>query len=394
MAIVLFDQPHIRKNLLPFTYTRPVSEIRVGIFTITEKWQKHLNTEVGWLTEEYLQSKFPFPPDASLFINGGICPDKMLLEAIGDLPGHSALVKGDLLIAFRGAPGSFYTNPEKYKNAITFQGELMVIDRPWKIFMLNGRQIIADFDLLKERSSEKITDPHTSLYGEENIFVEEGVRLKAAIINAENGPVYLGRNSEIAEGAMVRGPFALGEGAALNMGTRIRGDATIGPFCKVGGEISNSVFFGYSSKAHDGFFGNSVVGEWCNIGADTNTSNLKNNYKPVKLWSYTSENTEDTGLQFCGLMMGDHTKCSINTMFNTGTVVGVGANIFGEGFPPTFVPSFSWGGSKKLETFSFDKFLEMTEVVMLRRNKKLEKQDINILEAIFNASKKFRTWEK
>lgn len=395
MAIILFDHPDTRKNLLPFTYTRPVSEIRIGIFTITEKWEKCLSGKAGWLTENYLQKKFPFIPDAeNLFINGAACPDALLVEAIQDLPENTALVKDNLLIAFRSTANvDFNLAQPNFEKSIEYRNGLTVIDKLWKIFIHNREQILADFELVKQGNSHLIKDPHTIVYGAENIFIEEGATVKAAILNAENGPIYLGKNSMVGEGAIVKGPFALGENSMLNLGARIIGDTTIGPCCKVGGEISNSVFFGHSSKVHDGFFGNSVVGEWCNVGADSNTSNLKNNYKKVNLWNYAAETVENTGLQFCGLMMGDHAKCGINTMFNTGTVVGVGANIFGEGFSPHFIPSFAWGGTKGFDTFRFEKFVETAEVAMQRRSKQLKQEDINILRSVFDSSAKFRTWE-
>ncbi|HYC85082.1 MAG TPA: glucose-1-phosphate thymidylyltransferase, partial [Chryseosolibacter sp.] len=253
----------------------------------------------------------------------------------------------------------------------------------------------ADFQLVtRGRTSQPVPDPHTVVYGPENLFIEEGVTLKAAVINAENGPVYLGKNSIVQEGALIRGAFALCEGGHLNMGAKVRGDTTIGPFSKVGGEISASVLFGYSNKAHDGFLGCSVLGEWCNLGADTNTSNLKNNYDHVKLWRHASGSFEDTGLQFCGLMMGDHSKSSINTMFNTGTVVDVSANVFGEGFPRNYIPSFAWGGSGGFTTYKIEKALETAERAMARRNVVLDKTEREILVAVYQMTAVTRAWER
>ncbi|MCR9081276.1 MAG: glucose-1-phosphate thymidylyltransferase, partial [Cyclobacteriaceae bacterium] len=231
-------------------------------------------------------------------------------------------------------------------------------------------------------------------YSPENIFIEEGAVIRASILNAEGGPIYIGKNTEIQEGSLIRGPFALCEGSTVNMGAKLRGDTTIGPHSKVGGEVSNSVIFGYSNKGHEGFLGNSVIGEWCNLGADTNTSNLKNNYAPVKLWDYIRGGFTNTGLQFCGLMMGDHSKCGINTMFNTGTVVGVGANIFGDGFPRNFIPSFAWGGAAGFSTFQFPKFLQTAQAVMQRRKVELGEKDQEMLQKVFDFSKNYRIWEK
>jgi UDP-N-acetylglucosamine diphosphorylase/glucosamine-1-phosphate N-acetyltransferase len=280
-------------------------------------------------------------------------------------------------------------------NTIEYANEVIAIDRPWKIFQLNAKQMKVDFDLITAgRRSAGIADKHTVIYGEENLFVEEGVNIRAAIINAENGPVYLGKNSIVQEGAMIRGAFALCEGAHVNMGAKMRGDTTIGPYSKVGGEVSTSVLFGYSNKAHDGFLGCSVLGEWCNLGADTNTSNLKNNYEPVKLWNHMAGGFESTGLQFCGLMMGDHSKSGINTMFNTGTVVDVAANIFGEGFPRNYIPSFSWGGAGGFTTYKLDKALETAFRAMSRRDMAFDETEKAILTRVYEITSATRYWEK
>lgn len=390
MNVILFDDPLIRLNLLPFTFTRPVAKIRVGILTIAEKWEKWLNTTASFKTEEYLQKKFPLKPAKdNLLINGAICPEQRLVDAIKTLPAGYYLVKNSLLIAANQPSGEMSKS-----NTIEFQEALVVIDKNWKIFYENGRQLRIDFPLItKGRTSARISDKYTQVYGEQNLFVEEGVNIKAAIINAENGPVYLGKNSIVQEGAIIRGAFALCEGGHVNMGAKMRGDITVGPYSKVGGEVSTSVIFGYSNKAHDGFLGCSVIGEWCNLGADTNTSNLKNNYDNVKLWNHARGEFEDTGLQFCGLMMGDHSKCSINTMFNTGTVVDVSANIFGEGFPRNYVPSFSWGGNAGMITYKLDKALETASRVMQRRNATLDEAELEILKKVYEMTAFTRAWE-
>lgn len=383
MHINLFDPPQIRENLLPFTFTRPVACIRIGILTIAEKWEKY-GFHIGFETQEYLGKKFQALP-TNVKVNGALCPSKELSEAILALSADTKLVSGNTVLAIS----------ENGSTAVNFEGAFRMISQPWEIFQFNKEQIEADFALItKGRTSQPITDPHTVVYGKENVFLEEGASIRAAIINAENGPVYIGKNAHVHEGAIISGAFALCEGSHVNMGAKIKGDSTVGPYSKVGGEVSNSVIFGFTNKGHDGFLGNSVIGEWCNLGADTNTSNLKNNYAPVKLWNYTSERFVQTGLQFCGLMMGDHAKCGINTMFNTGTVVGVGANVFGAGFPKNFIPSFSWGGSSGLITFQSRKFYEVAEAVMQRRGLTFDDTEKEIIDRIFEITAQYRTWDK
>ncbi len=383
MHINLFDPPQIRENLLPFTFTRPVACIRIGIMTIAEKWEKY-GFHIGFETQEYLGKKFQALP-TNVKVNGALCPSKELSEAILELSADTKLVSGNTVLAIS----------ENGSTAVNFEGAFRMISQPWEIFQFNKEQIEADFALITQgRTSQPITDPHTVVYGKENVFLEEGASIRAAIINAENGPVYIGKNAHVHEGAIISGAFALCEGSHVNMGAKIKGDSTVGPHSKVGGEVSNSVIFGFTNKGHDGFLGNSVIGEWCNLGADTNTSNLKNNYAPVKLWNYTSERFVQTGLQFCGLMMGDHAKCGINTMFNTGTVVGVGANVFGAGFPKNFIPSFSWGGSSGLITFQSRKFYEVAEAVMQRRGLTFDDTEKEIIDRIFDITAQYRTWDK
>jgi len=390
MTTILFDDPVVRINLLPFTYTRPTAAIRVGILTIREKWEKWLNTSISFQTAAYLVKKYPKnSSDDNLLINGAICPDQQLVDAVSALPSGYFLVQGTQLIASRNPDGDMNAG-----NTISYDNPLVWIDRPWKIFRENGSQIKADFRLLTAgRKSFGLTDRHTVVYGEENLFVEEGVTTRAAIINAENGPVYLGKNSVVDEGAIIRGTFALCEGAHINMGGKMRGDTTIGPYCKVGGEVSNSVLFAFSNKAHDGFLGCSVIGEWCNLGADSNTSNLKNTFDSVKMWSHAENNFVDTGLQFCGLMMGDHSKCSINTMFNTGTVVDVSANVFGNGFPKTYIPSFSWGGAGGITTYQIEKAFKTASKAMERRGKVFDETEQSILDHVYGMTALHRVWE-
>jgi UDP-N-acetylglucosamine diphosphorylase/glucosamine-1-phosphate N-acetyltransferase len=393
MNVILFDNPTIRQDLLPFTFTRPVADIRVGILTIAEKWQKILNTKSTFNTIAYLSKKYPtrYTSD-NLWINGAVCPDAELVALILSLQPGDAVAKENMILAVRTPEDEL---PEIITGLIhEISYPITLIDQVWKIYQYNGAQIRADFELItRGRTSSPIADMHTRVYAPDNIFVEEGVQVRAALLNAENGPIYLGKNSLVQEGALIRGPFALCEESHVNMGAKVRGDTTVGPFSKIGGEVSNSVIFGYSNKSHDGFLGNSVIGEWCNIGADTNTSNLKNNYENIKLWNYTKGGFKDTGLMFCGLMFGDHSKCGINTMFNSGTVVGVSASIFGDGYPRTFIPSFSWGGAAGFTTFQLNKAMETAAKAMERRSLPLTETDKEILLHIYNESAQYRVWE-
>lgn len=392
--LLLFDDPAIRGSLLPFTFTRPVADIRVGILKISEKWKILLGGEVSYLTQDYLSNKFHRASGNKLAINGAWLPGNRDIEVLKKLTKSQSLYFGKTLLASYIGETEKNLDASKEKETIQLEFEPELLQKTWNIFQFNGNQLRADFHLItKGRKSQEITDPFTKCYHPENIFIEEGAIIKAAVLNAENGPIYIGKNTEIQEGALIRGPFAICEGSTVNMGSKLRGDTTIGPFSKVGGEISNSVIFGYSNKGHEGFLGNSVIGEWCNLGADTNTSNLKNNYAPVKLWDYTKGGFSNTGLQFCGLMMGDHAKCGINTMFNTGTVAGVGANIFGAGYPRNFIPSFSWGGEKGYSTYQFHKFEETAKAVMERRKMEWTKKDEEILKWIYELTKTYRIWE-
>ncbi|MBK6265703.1 GlmU family protein [Marivirga sp. S37H4] len=394
MNYLLIEQAESREKLKPFTFTRPIAEIRVGILTIREKWEKYLKTEIFHVAASYLQGKFPRKiASQNTLINSSVCPTPELVKAIQL---GATLKKGNILISAHVSEEelAFFNANEKLEQAAEYDGDLTIISEKWHIFQNNGKEIKADFELITHgRNSVKIEDPHTIVYNGENIFVEKGAVIKAAILNAENGPIYIGKNAYVNEGAIIKGPFALGEGSHVNMGAVFKGDSTVGPFCKVGGEVSNTIFFGYSNKGHDGFIGNSVIGEWCNLGAATNTSNLKNNYANVKLWDYGQQGFVDTGQQFCGLMMGDHSKSGINTMFNTGTVVGVCANVFGSGFPRNFIPSFAWGGASGFTTFRLEKALEIAKIVMKRRDLELGELDQQILNFHFEESASERFWE-
>ncbi len=387
MQIHFVESSGAWQRLLPLTYTRPIADLRVGILKISEKWDKRLgSSSTSYRTEAYLQKQFSNEQSSdSISLNANLLPNQKLVEAIENLQPNQSLWSGDVFLASKG--------DSEVEEKIEFQEEIDLVEYPWDIFRLNNQEIEADYDLLTAgRSSQPISDSHTKTYGD-RIFLEEGAQVKAAILNSEEGAIYLGKNSVVHEGAIIKGSFALGEEAHVNMGAKIKGDSTIGPFCKVGGEVSNSVFYAHSSKGHDGFIGNSVIGEWCNLGADTNTSNLKNNYANVKIWDFESGGFKDTGLQFCGLIMGDHSKCGINTMFNTGTTVGVSANIFGSGFPRTIIPSFAWGGAGGFSTFQIKKAFETAELVMQRRNKSLNEAGKENLTHIFEFTSQQRVWE-
>ena len=396
---MLFDPPGAIQDLLPLTYTRPVSLIRVGILTISEKWERRLNLEPGFITQDYLSHKYPGHISAdNLVINGSLCPNDKLVEEVEVLKSGQALVQDQNLLAFRGTKAQLQEWIDSPKVELfdtrSYNETATVISKPWEIFIENHHQIELDYQLItRNRQSAPINDSFTRVYNIGNVFLEKGVQIRAAIINAEEGPVYIGKEVIIQEGAVIKGPFGIGEGSNVSMGSRIRGNVSVGPYCKVGGEIINSVVLGYSNKGHDGFLGCSVVGKWCNIGADTNTSNLKNNYEDIKLWNYSAGARQDSGHQFLGLIMGDHSKCGINTMFNTGTVVGVSANIFGTGFPSTFVPSYSWGGIQGFDTFRLEKSFEVAQKVMYRRHMDLNQLEKEILTEVFERSKKWRHWE-
>ncbi|HLT08022.1 MAG TPA: GlmU family protein [Cyclobacteriaceae bacterium] len=394
--VILFDDPAIRGHLLPFTFTRPVGDIRVGILKISEKWEKYLQKKVGFFTQEYLREKFPHGQGMALFINGALCPNPAVLAAINNLALGQALWSDSTLLALRMQdPSNFSIEFAREQEAVVYHDNATLIQKSWHIFQFNAAELKKDFELITAgRWSQGVNDPATICYNEENIFVEEGAHIRASVLNAENGPIYIGKNARVEEGALIRGPFALCEGATVNMGGKMRGDTTVGPYSKVGGEISNSVIFGYSNKGHDGFMGNSVIGEWCNFGADSNISNLKNNYASVKLWDYIRGSYVDTGLQFCGLMMGDHSKCGINTMFNTGTVVGVAANIYGAGYPRNFITSFAWGGAMGFSTHNYKKFEETASKVMERRGLRFDEAEGRIYQKVFNLTRAYRIWDK
>jgi len=388
MNYILFDGT-VRDSLLPFTFTRPVADIRVGILTIREKWEKYLNTTTTTVTEDYLSEKYPLVElDENILINASFLPNKELVTKIESLQKNEAIFQDEEVIAFYSLEAQ-EVDFSTFK-AIEFEGDVLRIKNTWDIFSKNGEALQADFDFLTEGRKSAPISKTNSLINPENIFLEEGASVEYSILNATEGPIYLGKDAEVWEGSLIRGAFALCNNAVVKMGAKMYGPTTVGPFSKVCGEISNSVIFGYSSKGHEGYLGNAVLGEWCNIGADSNNSNLKNNYAKVRLWNYASEKFEQTGLQFCGLMMGDHSKTAINTMFNTGTVIGVNANIYVPGFPRNFIPSFSWGGASGFSTYQPQKAFEAAKVMMARRGVEFDEKEANILNHVFEFTKKWR----
>lgn len=386
--LIFFDDSSWN-HLLPLTFTRPLSEIRIGILKIKEKWERYLNfSKSSNLTQPFLYFKYPLVrAEENILINGSILPNRVLVKQIAALQPGECIADNQILIAANITKSTLESfsivSVLSQSKKLLVQSEYKKVNSTWDIFLKNRDELFADFKLLTEDKTCAVLSKTNTIIAPENIFIETGTYIEGAIINASGGPVYIGKGAEIMEGSMLRGPIAIGENATIKMGAKIYGDTTIGPFSKVGGEVSNSVIFGYTNKAHDGFLGNSVLGEWCNLGADTNNSNLKNNYSDVLVWDYAQKDYVDTKLQFCGLIMGDHSKSGINTMFNTGTVVGLCANIFGEGFPPKHIPSFSWGGADKMEIYQLEKAIDTATHVYKRRKMIFDETEENIFKYIF-----------
>ncbi|KQS32211.1 putative sugar nucleotidyl transferase [Pedobacter sp. Leaf194] len=388
MTINLFDDSSW-ESLRPLTFTRPVADLRIGILTIAEKWAKHLNADFGFQTQEYLSVKYPAKVNANLFINGCICPDEALVDAISQLKDGEVLLKGDFLIAHHNDPAQ--SDAVTSNKKIQYTQDFVRIIYPEDIFVNNPAEIRKDFVLLiKGRTSAKISSTN-QLLGDD-IFFEEGAKAECSVLNSGYGPIYVGKNAEIWEGSLIRGSFALCENSSIKMGAKIYSGTTIGPNSRAGGEINNSVIWGNSAKGHEGYLGNSVLGEWVNIGADTNNSNLKNNYAEVKLYDYESKKMRNTNLQFCGLVMADHAKSGINTMFNTGSVVGVSANIFGGGLPPNHIPDFSWGGADGFLDYKLNKMFETTAKVFARKNVIFDDTEKDILTKVFELTAPHRNF--
>ena len=382
---LVFSDAQYWEDFLPLTFTRPVSELRMGILTFQERWKKLLEMEdIAFLTEDYLQKKFKKPElKESLLIVPNFLPTKIVLEQIKNLEKGEALIYQDEVIVAKLDMKDFSLS--QITKMTNVEKELLFVKSPSDIFTYNHQFLDYDFELLtRNRKSQELSETNNFLGDKKDLFIEEGAEIEFVTLNCKTGKIYVGKNAEIMEGTMIRGGLALCEGSKINMGAKVYGATTIGPYSKVGGEVNNVVIFGYSNKGHEGFVGNSVIGEWCNLGADTNSSNLKNNYANVKLWNYRLSKFVDTGLQFCGLIMGDHSKSAINTQFNTGTVVGVAANIFKTGFPPNLVKSFSWGGMNGDESCRLDKVFEVMEKVMQRRKVNLTDIDKSIISHIYN----------
>lgn len=391
MNYILFDG-NARRSLLPFTFTRPVADIRIGILTIREKWEKYLGTATSTLTEPYLARKFQLKTSAAnILINGAFLPDSGLIDSIRNLKDQQVLVYEGEPVAVATAVVPEVVEVNNYK-PVDYEGKVFRLKNTWDIFSDNGEALKRDFELLTRGRKSAPISPTNQLINAGDIFLEEGARVEYSILNASEGPIYIGKNAEVWEGNLIRGGFSLGENAVVKMGAKIYGPTTVGPYSKVCGEINNSVIFGYTSKGHDGYLGNSVLGEWCNIGADSNNSNLKNNYAKVRLWNYATESFEHTGLQFCGLMMGDHSKTAINTMFNTGTVIGVNTNIYVPGFPRNFIPSFSWGGASGFSTYQPVKAFDTAKVMMERRHVEFTRVDADILQHVFDITARWRIY--
>ena len=390
MNYILFDGS-VRNQLLPFTFTRPVADIRFGILTMRERWEYILGNTTSTITEDYLSEKWPLVEfEENIMINAAYFPSSALIDQVMNLKKNEAIFDGEDIVAFY-AEEDQEVDFEVFKQ-LEIAGEVLKLAHTWDIFSKNDFAINFDFKLITEdRESEPINSSNF-VKNPENIFIEEGAVVENCSLNASTGPIYIGKDALVMEGCFFRGPIAIGEEAVVKMGAKIYGATTIGPGSRAGGEINNSVLFQNSNKGHEGYLGNSVLGEWCNLGADTNNSNLKNNYAEVRLWDYETEGFAKTGLQFCGLMMGDHSKCGINSMFNTGTVVGVSCNIFGTGYPRNFIPSFSWGGSAGMTTYQTKKVFEVARLVLERRKMEFTKEDEAILEHVFEESSEYRRY--
>ncbi|MCL6217324.1 GlmU family protein [Zunongwangia pacifica] len=390
MNYILFDGS-VRNQLLPFTFTRPVADIRFGILTMRERWEYILGSTTSTITEDYLSEKWPLVEfEENVMINAAYFPSSAFIDQVKNLQKNEAIFDGEEIVAF-------YAEEDQEVDFTAFKqleiaGEVLKLAYTWDIFSKNGIAIQFDFKLITEDRESQPIDSSNYVKNPENIFIEEGAVVENCSLNASNGPIYIGKDSLVMEGCFFRGPIAIGEEAIVKMGAKIYGATTIGPGSRAGGEINNSVLFQNSNKGHEGYLGNSVLGEWCNLGADTNNSNLKNNYAEVRLWDYETEGFAKTGLQFCGLMMGDHSKCGINSMFNTGTVVGVSCNIFGTGYPRNFIPSFSWGGSSGMTTYQTKKVFEVARLVLERRKMEFTEQDEAILEHVFEETSKYRRY--
>ncbi|WP_107038680.1 putative sugar nucleotidyl transferase [Brumimicrobium mesophilum] len=379
MNIILHDLSN-HLTFAPLTLTRPVGNLRIGMWTNDERWQFYLpEASVSFKTEDYLSDKFPMKQSKdNIWINSAVIPNAELVELVQKLEVNQSLYMQGVFLAHRG---EFFEPKNSVSKTIE---DLVVLENRWDLFQKNDIALAADYKAYTEgKESAQLSTTNTLIGDASQLFIEEGATVECAILNVKSGPIYIGKNAEIMEGSVVRGGLAMAESSALKLSTKVYGATSLGPHCKVGGEVNNVIFQAYSNKGHDGFLGNSVIGEWCNLGADTNCSNLKNNYGNVKTFSYLSEGMEQTELMFMGVSMGDHSKTSINTMLNTATVIGVCANIFTSGFPPKYVPNFSWGGEENSSVYDLDRAIDAGNQMMIRRKKKITEGDLKILNYLF-----------
>ena len=386
MNVILFDKNP--KLFYPLSLTRPISEFKIGIFTIKQKWSQYYDN-ISYSCEQHLNNIYPtLIAKNNLWIDSTIIPNNNLIVELNSLKNGEALYQDDILIAFVSEK---FKLEKLYKRKTSLK--IIRINTLTDIFTINSSEIRNDFKLIEKKDNSLLDRKSIKVFGDNtDIYIHPNAKLKNATLNSENGPIFIDEDCDIMENVSIRGPFSINKSSVVKMGAKIYEGCSIGPFCKIGGEVSNSVFFGYSSKSHDGFIGNSVIGKWCNLGADTNNSNLKNNYSNVKLWNYEFQSFVDTGLQFCGMIMGDHSKTGINTMINTGSVIGVGVNLFGPGFTRNFIPSFSWGGSNGFTEHKFNMFKETSIRVMKRRNKCFDKNQSNLYETVFDMTKRYRNY--
>jgi len=400
--LIFFDDDKW-KSILPLTYLKPACELRVGILTIAEKWKLLFDDAThGYITNDYLSHKYKISlEDTNIAINGRLLPNANVISLIKRLQPNQGLLYQDIFIGgilskeqFDIENQDIHIDDMEMIDISSYDSrDLIFVERPQDLFLFNSSEIVKDYNLVTQGKKSATLNSTNRTYGLEKIFVEEGAKVDFSILNASDGPIYIGKDAVILENSVIKGPVCIGDNAVVKVGAKIYQGTTLGPYCKVGGEVKKSVFQGYSSKAHDGYLGDSVIGEWCNLGADTNCSNLKNNYSEVKTYNYKSKEFELTGLQFCGIILGDHCKTGINSMFNTGSVVGVSSNLFGASFPPKFIPSFSWGGSEGFETYTFAKAMDTINRSMQRKGLRLSHDEIEILKFVFEVSKQRRSWE-
>ena len=379
--LLFWDKNNI-KDFFPLTFTRPSAELRAGILTFSERWQRLLGiTQVSYLTADYLQGKYPYTgvsEEVTLSIYANFLPTPRLLEQLRSLEVGESITYQGRMLAFVGKSITLSSIPP-----IEWEEPLVLFEKPTDLFTYNDKAIDFDFKLLTEGRTSTPLSPTNGFLGDKaDFFIEEGAKVEFATLNCQKGKIYIGKDAEVMEGSHLRGPIALCEHATVNMGAKLYGATTIGPYSKVGGEISNSVIWGYSNKGHDGFLGNSVLGQWCNLGADTNVSNLKNTYNTIQLWDYQKGGYSSSGLQFCGVLMGDHSKTAINTQLNSGTTIGVFANLFSAGFPSKYIPNFAWGVSA--DKYRLDEAFSVAERVMARRGIAFDEKEQDILQWLFD----------